>query len=344
MATHHRFRSRWVAAGFSAVLLASCGVSGGGDGEDADGAADPATTEAPAPDPSVAPSPPVEDYGTDQCPTAEAVGEVLGSEVEQGPWGGTSFSGDLTTSSSGCSYSPVDAESMFDDQVTISRLSVDVALADRLFEVMDRAAVADVDENGFTPLADLGDGAVLDGREVAMRVGDAIVWIEVEPEGGAEPGADNPAIDLAAAAVDLELSGEDPPRCDALEGFVADELGPVADGIPHSKYLGFGDTEITGEGCAVELEDGTEVTIAVSTAEAWDAWLDDNEDSDFNVTYRSLDVLGRPSFDDGNRLVVDDGTTGPGDSPFEIESSSTTLDEAQQAKLRIALAELAIGS
>jgi hypothetical protein len=343
MATHPRPRFRWLATACAVILLAACGVSGGGDGEDADGDDAPSTT-AEAPTPSVAPSPPVEDYGTDQCPTAEAVGEVLGSEVEQGPWGGTSFSGDLTTSSSGCSYSPVDAESMFDDQVTISRLTVDVALVDRLFEVMDRAALADVDANGFTPLADLGDGAVLDGREVAMRVGDAIVWIEVEPEGGAEPGADNPAIDLAEAAVALEPSGEDPPRCDALEGFVADELGPVADGIPHSKYLGFGDTEITGEGCAVELEDGTEVTIAVSSADAWDAWLADNEDSDFNVTYRSLEVLGRPAFDDGNRLVVDDGTTGPGDSPFEIESSSTTLDEAQQAKLRIALAELAIGS
>jgi hypothetical protein len=219
---------------------------------------------------------------------------------------------------------------------------VDVALADRLFEVMDRAAVSDVDENGFQIIDDLGDGAVLDGREVAMRTGDAIVWIEVEPEGGATPGTDNPAIDLAEAALALEVDGGDPPGCAVLEGFVADELGPVADGIPHSKYLGFGDVEITGEGCAVELEDGTEVTIAVSVADQWDAWLADNADSDFNVTYQSLEVLGRPAFDDGDRLVVDDGTSGPGDSPFEIESSSTTLDEAQQAKLRIALAELAI--
>ncbi len=68
-----------------------------------------------------------------------------------------------------------------------------------------------------------------------------------------------------------------------------------------------------------------------------------SEDSSFTSSYEAVEVLGRRAFDDGDRLVIDDGTTEPGDSPFEIETTSTTLDEGQQAELRITLAELALG-
>jgi hypothetical protein len=168
-----------------------------------------------------------------------------------------------------------------------------------------------------------------------------VIWVEVEPPGGAEPGSDNPAVELAESALDEDLR-VDASGCARLEPFVADEVGSVTEGIPHTSYVGFDDVEITAEGCAVTLEDGTEVTIAVSDADGWDAWLANNEDSDFNVTYRSLEVRGRRAFDDGGRLVVDDGTSELGDSPFEIETSSTTLDDAEQAALRVELAELAL--
>jgi hypothetical protein len=334
--------ARLVVIGTAVACVGACGVSGTND--DASEAPDAeATTSAEPPAATVAPSPPIEDYGTQQCPSAAAVGAITGTELEQMPWGGSSFTGDISTSSSGCSYAPVDAESMFDDQITISRLATEAPLSKRLFDVLDASTLADADENGFRRLDDLGDGAALDGREVVVRDGDTVIWVEAEPPGGAEPGSNNPAIDLAASALD-EGFGIDATGCSELEPFVAEQVGPVAEAIPHTSYVGFDDVEITAEGCAVTLDDGTEVTIAVSDAAGWDAWLANNEDSDFTVSYRSLEVLGRRAFDDGNRLVVDDGTSEPGDSPFEIETSSTTLDDGQQAALRVELAEVALGA
>ncbi len=267
-ATTTRPPRRWLGVAGAALLLAgtSCGVSGNDDEDAAATTAEVSETTS-----TIAPTPaPDEPYGEEDCPTVDAVAEAAGFEVELTPWSGSNFAGDISTSSSGCSYSPPDAESIFDDQITISRLTTEAPLSARLFDVMDEAALADADENGFRHLDDLVDDAVLDGREVVVKAGDTMVWVEVEPDGGAEPGSDNPAIDLAGSVVALGLTADPAPTCDDVEDLVADEVGAVTNTIPHSGFIGVDDISITTSGCALELDDGTEVTIATSAGDVWD--------------------------------------------------------------------------
>jgi hypothetical protein len=78
--------ARLVLVGTAVVFVGACGVSGTND----DASEEPtaaSTTSTEAPDETVAPSPPIDEYGTDQCPSAAAVGAITGTDLEQMPLG-----------------------------------------------------------------------------------------------------------------------------------------------------------------------------------------------------------------------------------------------------------------
>lgn len=330
-----------------ACLLAACGTSGGDDASPTTAATTPtSTTERTSTGVTAPPdTPPVgEEYGEDDCPTAEAVAELFDVPLDQMMSFGGNFAGDVGTNATGCSYGPSDDESSDEDEVTIRRITTEAELSGTLFAALDKAAAKDARENGFSPIDGLGDEAYLDGQEVVMHVGDAIVFVEYDPSPAAAAGKRSAAEVLAADVAELDLDPASPPQCSDLRKLVREREGKITEAISHSGYLGFGDElTISSSGCAVTLADDTEVTISVAPDENWSAWVDDKKSSTFTTSYTATTVLDRKAFDDGDLLVVDDGTGTSGDSPYEIGVSGFGLDDAEAAARRVAVAELAIG-
>lgn len=319
-------------------LLAGCGTSGGNDASPATTSTTGATATAP---PDTAPV--GEDYGEDDCPSAEAVGKVADAALDRSMSFGSTFAGDIGTSGTGCSYRPTDASSS-DDEITIRRITTEADLSGTLFAALDKAAAADARENGFAELDGLGDAAYLDGQEVVMHVGDAMAFVEYDPAPKVDAGARSAAEDLAAEVADLDIDPTAPPECDDLRPMIRERHGKITAATGHSGFIGFGDDiSITTSGCSLTLDDETEITIAVAPDDHWDDWVADKADSPFTASYASTTVLGRAAYDDGEVLVVDDGTGKPGDSPYEIGAEGFGLDDAGAAALRLAVAELVLG-
>lgn len=324
-----------------AALLGGCGTSGGREASPtADGTTTSAATTATAPPDR---KPTGDQYGEDDCPSAEAVGKVVDAQLDRSISISSSFSGDLGTSSNGCSYRP-STGSGTDDEVAIRRMTTEADLAGTLFAALDKAARKDAAENGFTPLAGVGDEAYLAGQEVVARDGDAMIFVEYDPSPEVAAGDEAPATTLARDVVALHPDPADPPSCADLKPVVRARSGRVDSAAQHSGFLGFGDDiSITSTGCALSLGDGTDVTVSVAPTDHWSDWVTDKEQSMFTASYAATKVLGRDAFDDGDALVVDDGTGASGDSPYEIVVKGFGLDDAGAAKRRVAVAELAIG-
>lgn len=125
--------------------------------------------------------------------------------------------------------------------------------------------------------------------------------------------------ELAAAAVDLALESS-APDCEVLAQLVGDQLGEPIAVASMGGFLGLDEVDISTEGCSLDLDDGTEVTISVADADPWDAWVEARASSLFTSGYDELEVEGRAAFDTGDRLILDDGSTGPADIPLEVAS------------------------
>lgn len=320
------------------VLLgtAACGTTGG---ERAGDRAPTTTTVDATPDtttpPSTEPAAPLEVEG--DCPATAAIEEAVGEPVQRYAAFGGNLAGDLAYGSEGCSYETADAGL----KVTVSRLSSDPPVEGRLFDALAAAAARDAERYGFRPLDDLGDEAYLDGRQVVVLDGSTMLFVQHLPPTEPAPGAANPALELAAAAVDLALESS-APDCEVLAQLVGDQLGEPIAVASMGGFLGLDEVDISTEGCSLDLDDGTEVTISVADADPWDAWVEARASSLFTSGYDELEVEGRAAFDTGDRLILDDGSTGPADIPLEVASEGDDLDAADAAELRRTVAALLV--
>lgn len=334
-----RRRAHLVAAAVVA-LLASCGVDAG------DGAA-PATTEpgtattagtGASTTTTLTATPDAGDPSA--CEDAAAVGEALGAEVDGFPTDGTMPAGDTEYSWSGCSYTSFDDDDL--GFLDVERLRATRPADRRLYEVLDAQARAAVWNDQFEPVDGLGEGAYLDGTTVVVKAGDVLVFADYEPEDLGRLTAPTPAIDLARAALDLALSVDAPPTCDEVDPIIEDVIGEVDDSRTSSGFIGVNDVSLTTAGCAADLAAGGEATIAVSDAASWDAWIAAKESFDLRSSYEALEVAGRPAFDDGRRLVVDDLVADPEHSPWMIDTGLWDGDPDEGRARRIAVAEAVI--
>ncbi len=336
----------------AAALLSACGTSGGNDASSTTAATERTTTTertVTAP-PDTAPK--GEDYGEDDCPSAEAVAKAIGTTLERSMSFGGGLDGDISTTTSGCSYRRAESaattttsgSSFSSEEVTVTRISTEAKIAGRLFDLLDEAAAKDAAENGFTPVKGLGDGAYQDGQQLVIHTGGAMVFVKVEPGPDATAPAAKTTRALATDVVDLKPDAATPPDCATLKKLVKARLGAFTQAISNSSYLGFGDDiSITSTGCSVTLADETDVTISVANDDHWDDWVKDKEDSPFTASYRATEVAGRKAFATDDGLVVDDGTTGTGDSPYKVAVEGFGLSDAAVARAQEQIAVLAIG-
>jgi hypothetical protein len=281
--------------------------------------------------------------GTAGCPSASAVGQVLGTEVDRAIHISFNLTGMLSTSTDGCSYRPSEGAG---EAVTISRISRnpfdDEPTSGRLFDAIERAAIEELDIWGFGSI-DGADDAYLAGRKVVVRSDRAMWFVAHEPADGPDPGSENPALDVFEDLIALDLAGDERPDCDAIAAVVADQVGPVIDTVPSGGFVGVDDVSITTSGCRLELADGAELVVDVAPGDAFDDWVQAKEGSSFATSFEPLEVAGRRAFSTGDELVVDDSSSGEDDSPFEIVVPAGTLSATAHRELQVALAELAIG-
>lgn len=353
MATHLIRRGAPLLA--AVALLGACSTSGGSESSGTTAVSKRTTTTertVTAP-PDTAPT--GEDYGEEDCPTAAAVGKVIDTELERMMHFGGGLDGDISTTESGCSYHPAETEgatttttsssSFTSDEVSVSRISTEAKIAGRLFDLLDEAAAKDAEENGFEPVKGLGDDAYRDGQQLVVHSGDAMVFVKVEPGAKATPPPAKTVRALASDVLDLELDPATPPDCATLKKLVKTRLGAFTSAISNSSYLGFGDDiSIESSGCNVTLPDDTDITISVANDDHWDAWVKDKKTSSFTASYRPTKVAGRKAFATNDGLVVDDGTSGTGDSPYKVSVEGFGLSDAEVAAAQEQVALLAIGA
>ena len=335
-------RSAPIAAALLLAVLAACGVEGGERSpapggapttttSDSDGGATtttaPLSTEPAGGDPSA-------------CEDAAAIGEVLGAEVDGFPSEGEAFGSEIEHTYAGCTYTSFDEDSF--GFLDVERLTADDPGEVRLFDALDGEARAAVWRDGFTPVDDLGDDAYLDGTTVVVRQGDLLVFADFEPEDLATLTAPTPAIDLARAALELDLAPDQAPPCGVVEPVVAEVLGEVEDSITSTGFLSVNDVSITTAGCDVDLAEGGSAGIAVADASPWEAWVEAKGSFDLRSSYERLEVGGRPAFDDGRRLVVDDRVAGAAHQPWVIDTGLWDGDPVEGAERRLAVAEAVI--
>ncbi|HRW38769.1 MAG TPA: hypothetical protein P5254_13800 [Aquihabitans sp.] len=323
-------------------LVGGCGVDGGATspGTDAPTTATPtpsagaaSTTTAPLGDEPVGHDP------TD-CNDADAVGAVVGGEVDGFAADGRTSLGDLEYTYAGCTYTSYEDDLGF---LGISRLDATAGLATggRLFEELDRAARAAAWRDRFEPVPGLGDDAYLDGTTVVVLDGDVMAFVGYEPADLADlgdPSGPAPALELARATLALELSPDRAPSCDEVEPLVADAIGEPAESRVSSGFIGVNEVAITTTGCSVDLEDGASASVAVADATPWADWVAAKGSFSLRATYAAVDVGGRPGFDDGRQLVVDDGVAGDAHRPWSIDTGFADGDAGELAALRRDLA------
>jgi hypothetical protein len=258
----------------------------------------------------------------------------MGVPVDVGASGGgqASTSG-VSYSYEGCSYDLADA----DGEVGIERVSVE---SDGFaFDLLSDDARLAADEDGFEPIDGLGDEAWRDGTTYAMRQGPSILLAEVIPAPGDSPGvAGSLSAILAEAVLPLDLTAPPTELCGAVEGAVADALGPVESLNESQGGVMVNEVSFETSGCRLELVDGAEAIVDVADAEPWDAWVA-AKDASSSGGYEGLTIGQLSAFDTGDELVVDDG-----DEPLRITTEGLDLDDGEAKTLRLDLAELALGS
>lgn len=342
--THHvpRRRRRVVGAGLLAGLIAvtACTTDGGGDGD----AAAPTTERAAATSTTAAGT-----TGTSPedeapvavppgCPAPDAVADLVGEPVEVSASGGGRSTSDGTSYSySGCAYRLADGGS-----VGVDRVSWD---GDGFtFDGLSDDARTTAQDDGFEPVDDLGDEAWRDGTTIVVLDGDAMIFAEVDPAPGDGPEVAGALGEiLAGAVVGLDLPPADRPAgddlCTSVEGPVADALGPVASYQPSAGGRVVDDVELTVTGCRLDLADGAEATLGVADAEHWDPWVAVKQERSGDAGFAPFTIGQVSAFDTGAALVVDDG-----DEPLRITTEDLDLEPDAAADLRLAVAELVLGS
>lgn len=335
-----------------ALLLAGCGGDGGSDASPSSTATRAATTStstststdaAPA---DTTTEPDGEDAAPDAgCPDTDAVADVVGAPVDASSSGGGRSGDGPTWSFQGCAYDLEDG----DGDVGIARITVDRSTvpdedaARTDFALLDATAELAFATDGFEPVADLGDDAYRDGRDIAVRHGEQLFLVGIEsPDGRFADGGDQQSTDARAVAVevlDVDLSVDADRLCEPLQGAVVAALGEAVGSQARSGSVGVDEVSFETRGCAVTLADGREVEVDVADADVWEDWARAKAASGLGETYRALTLGERAAFETGDGLVVDDG-----DQPLLVTSEDLDLEPDEETDLRIALAELALGT
>jgi hypothetical protein len=329
----------------AAIVVSTAGCGSGGDGE-ASPTSDPSVTSStPSPEDRSGTTAVAGDGGEGGgdaiCPSAAELETALGGPVQVESSSGASMSGSMEMSIS-FSYEGCDVELSEggQGQVSISRVTaaeVDGEQQDgSVFEVLRDAASADFDDDGFEQLAELGAEAYRDGTQVVFLDDDVMVFVEVEVDGEESVDA---SLDMAAALIGSSqpIPSEDL-DCSVLGQLAPEDFGPVTDVSVSGGSTSIGDLDLQRTGCGADHENGYESSITVTEASQWQAWIAAKEGSTFSARYSEVDVAGRAGFDDGERLVIDDG-----DSPWVITASGDDLDP-DPAGVRLRVAELALGA
>ena len=324
-----------------ATMAVTAGCSTGGDDDAATTTTAAATTSSEATSTTeAASSEGEEDDGDDICPSTAELETVVGGPVEVDGNSGASMSASLEGSISYV-YSGCEAELTEGGQGTVSITRIDSAQIDgvevegSVFTQLRDAAVADFAEDGFEQLAELGAEAYRDGSQVVFLSGDVVVFVEVDVDGEASVDA---ALEVAAALISSdETIPSDDLDCEVLGAMVSESFGDVTDTAVSGGSMIIGDLQFETTGCQADHSEGNETSIDVTDASVWQEWIAAKESSTFTSSLTEPEVGEHDAFDDGERLVVDDG-----DRPWVIEASGDDLDP-DPAAVRLSLAELAVG-
>lgn len=262
------------------------------------------------------------------CPATDDVADVVGHDVNQSMNAGGSGSLDFQYSYDGCSY---DGNG---NSYSITRATVASEADGFPFDLLERAARAELETSGFTPVDDLGDDAYLDGPSLAVRNGDTMVIVRVDDPDDQDVTADRDA--LADDLASLDLSGDDP-SCTTPAGAVANTFGPVGEPRFGGGGSSDGGVEIDYTTCIFENDDGIEISVDVARDAPWDDWVEAKRSSTFTASFEASSIGEYATFDNGEELFVDES-----DRPLRITSSMPDASFDDAMATRLALAELAL--
>ncbi len=271
------------------------------------------------------------------CPDPVAVQEVVGGPVDQTSSGGFHSGTGLSYSYQGCGY---DLRSG-DGSVGITRVTLDDDGPGSPFERLDQAAREDFADDGFEPLAGVGDEAHRDGRGAAVLHGGQMYFVEVDPR--PEPldtelaAVAAMAKEVAVALLPVDLAVDAAELCAPIEAIAASTLGPVEQTLVVSGVAAVDDVSFATNGCTVALGDGRELRVSVADSTDWDRWVKAKTASSLLATYEGFTIGEFAAFATQDNLIVDEG-----ELPLRVTSKDLGLDPEAEADLRLALAELAM--
>lgn len=328
----------------SLVGLLTTGCSTGGDDAAAPTTTAAATTTAPTTASTSTTTGTTEPFdSTSVCPATDAVEALVGRPVDRQVSGGGVSSSDLEGNSlnysyQGCSFDLEDGpEGELDGEVAVTRITEHDADGS-IFDVVEADVLSDFDDDGMEPLPDLGDDAYRTGTELAVRVGEIMVFVEgLDEEGDA-------SMDLARELTESLLSegggllSEPDLDCDEIGAFAPPSFGTLDSTGSAPSTIIIDEVTLNMDGCVLDFDGGRTGRVSVAPADQWHAWVAAEQASMFTVQYTALEIDGHRAFDDGETLLVDDDP----DRPLRITSEGDDLGD-DQADLRRSLAELALG-
>lgn len=281
--------------------------------------------------------------GESVCPATDAVEALLGRPVDRQVSGGGVSSSDLEGNSlsysyQGCSFDLEDGpEGELDGEVAVTRITEHDADGS-IFDAVEADVLADFDEDGMEALPDLGDDAYRTGTELAVLVGEIMVFVEgLDEDGDASP-------DLTRELTESLLSEggglltEPDLDCDEIGTFAPTSFGTLDSTGSAPSTIIIDEVTLNLDGCVLDFEGGRSARVGVGPADQWHAWVAAEQASMFTVQYTAFLIDGHQAFDDGETLLVDDDP----EQPLRITSEGDDLG-GDQADLRRRLAELALG-
>ncbi|MEO6989755.1 MAG: hypothetical protein ABI239_14040 [Aquihabitans sp.] len=326
--TNRSLRRALSMAAVIAVAAAGCSTDGGSGAAQTTTTAAPTTTVAPTTTIDSADDEPSDATGTEWCPSADEVAEVVGHDVKQAMAGGGSGTLDLSYSYDGCSY---DGE---DNTYGITRVTIEGGDDGSAFDLLAEAAEAESQESGFNAVEGLGDDAYLDGQILVYRSGKTMVFVEVDHPDDEDTADQRDA--LAADVADMDLSDSEV-LCTAPAAPVEDIFGPVSDTRSGGGGLAIDDVDIEWDTCTFELDDGMKVKISMADDELWDDWVEAKKSSTFTASYEASSIGEYATFDNGEELLVDESS-----QPLRITAEGLEMSSEDAMALRADLAELVL--
>lgn len=281
------------------------------------------------------------------CPSASAVAEAIGADVISA--GGSSGSGHgdgFEYESQGCVYrlapeaAPAEVQAGAEGTVRIERLRSE---STGLFTLLAAPAENPKLPRPFEPVTGLGDDARIDGDELAVLMGDAIVFVRVSLATASVIDPVAGATLVAGAVASLGLDAGAALDCEDLAPLVVGELGPLnptpaAAPQPASGDRSVGGVALQAEGCRFDLASGDLAFVLLADPSQWSAWVYAKQRSPARTRFVEREVAGRPAVHLAGALLVDDSP-----DVLRVETQDVAGDDAELDRAREALADLVLG-